>query len=151
MSFKPDNLSQALEIFAQEAARQQQSSQHVLQDASEDDEDTEWTPGCNKDDGGNDEDDGDDEDDEGEDEGHDFLATPTFDALFPPVNESTKCIPTSVMKRMWQECAKEFNADVTVYKQKLFYATLERALNAYVKTMLLEPQRLDVAFASANN
>jgi hypothetical protein len=114
----------------------------------EDDEDAEWTPGCEEDDGGMEDDNGDDEDDEGgKDDTHHFLATPTFDSLFPPVDDSKKSIPTSVIKRMWCECTHECNIDIQVHKQKLFYSTLERALNAYVKTMLIKPRRLDVVFA----
>ena len=150
LTFKPDHLTQALEYFAKESARLEQIGQPFpeVADATEDDEDAEWTPGCEEDDGGMEDDNGDDEDDEGsKDDSHHFLATPTFDSLFPPVDYSKKSIPTSVIKRMWRECTQECNADICVHKQKLFYSTLERALNADVKTMLIKPRRLDVVFA----
>ena len=152
--FKPEYLFLALEHFAKESARLQQIGQQGLPDGLEDDEDSEWTPGCEENncsdeesDGDNDGDnDGDDEDGEGAGDGHDFLATPNFDALFPPVDASKKCIPTLMIKRMWCECIRE---DIRVYKQKLFYGKLEIALNAYVKTVLIEPHRLDAVFEPA--
>lgn len=137
---------------------QQIGQQQVLSDAAwtddeedDEDDDMEWTPGCEEeDDGSNKEDDGDNdhEDVEGADDaGHDYLATPYFDALFPPVEESTRtCIPTLVIKRMWCECMRD---DIRFHKEKVFFAMLERALNAYVKTMLIDPHCLDWALGRA--
>jgi hypothetical protein len=66
--------------------------------------------------------------------------------LFPPMDASKKCAPILEIKQMWCECMTD---DIWVYKQKLFYAILERALNAYVKTVHIEPNCLDAAFEPA--
>lgn len=152
-TFKPEYLTQALECFATEAARLQQIGQQVLSDMSDDDDndnDTEWTPGCEDEDNGDEDDDDDsNEDIEIADDSHDFLATPNFDALFPHVQASKSCIPTSAIKQMWRKSRWDMGFNVPVYKQQLFFTILERALNAYVKSEHIEPHRLEGAFAPA--
>jgi hypothetical protein len=40
--------------------------------------------------------------------------------------------------------------DVGVWEQKLYYTTLERVLNAFVKSVLFEPHCLNAKFARVN-
>lgn len=81
------------------------------------------------------------------------VSTPNFDELFPPVDESAQCVPMSVLAKTWTETGilhHKSDHDVRREDSEAFYTKLNGALNAYVATMLLEPRKLDDAFAKVD-
>jgi len=78
--------------------------------------------------------------------GSDDHLTPLFDQLFP-TNSSTKVVSTAHLEEMWRQTCQDLHADIPAGPKKVFFELLNKALNAYIASILLEPCNLGADFS----